>query len=86
LTKMEIGYKFIKALVRNIALSDLPIIVALILLASSPFLILQNENELANQLASYSFYLLIAGIIWKSIEYLIRPHLTQKSSKLEAQS
>jgi hypothetical protein len=57
------------------------------MLASAPFLILQNENELANQLASYSFYLLIAGIIWKSIEYLRRAHLPQNSSKkLEAQS
>jgi hypothetical protein len=81
---MDNGYKFVKSLVRNIALSDLPILVALILLVSAPFLILQNENELANQLASYSFYLLIAGTIWKSIEYLIRHHLTQNSSKLEA--
>jgi hypothetical protein len=57
------------------------------MLASAPFLILQNENELANQLASYSFYLLIAGIIWKSIEYLMGKRLTQNSSKkLEAQS
>jgi hypothetical protein len=68
--------KLTKFLHENLTLSDLPIIIALVLLVSTPFLLLQNENEIANQIAGYAYYFLIAGILWKIIQYLINryPH------------
>jgi hypothetical protein len=52
----------------------MPIIIALVLLASTPFLLLQNENEIANQIAGYAYYFLIAGILWKVIQLLTNRH------------
>ena len=69
-------------------LSDLPILIALIMLAFTPFLILQAKNETANQVTSYSFYLLVTGVIWKSIEYLMgqdQPENSTSTKKLEPQ-
>jgi hypothetical protein len=64
-------------------LSDLPIIIALIMLAFVPFLILQDKNETANQITSYSFYLLITGVVWKNIEYLMGQHQPENSTSTE---
>jgi Ca2+/Na+ antiporter len=70
-----INYKiFIKLLRSNFVLSNLPIIIALILLASAPIFLLQNENEIANLNAGYAFYLLIVGILWKIIQYMMDKH------------
>jgi hypothetical protein len=55
-------------------LSNLPIIIALIMLGSAPLFILQDELYIANQLAALAFYSLIVGVIWKIIEYLINRH------------
>jgi hypothetical protein len=77
-----------KKLFSNFVFSDLPIIIALIIIAYVPFLILQHENEIANQITSYSFYLLIMGVIWKSIEYIMDQHPPENSTsteKLESQ-
>jgi cytosine/uracil/thiamine/allantoin permease len=77
-----------KKLFSNFVFSNLPIIIALIILAYVPFLILQDENEIANQITSYSFYLLIMGVIWKSIEYIMGQHPPENSTsteKLESQ-
>lgn len=51
-------------------LSNLPVIIALIMLGSTPLLILLNEQEIANQTASSAYYLLIVGIIWKILQYV----------------
>jgi hypothetical protein len=69
---MEIHNKYIQNLLSNFVFSNLPIIIALILLTSAPFLLLQNEQDMANQIAGYAFYFLVAGILWKIIiQYLI---------------
>ena len=67
---METGHKSVKLRFCKFALSNLPIIIAIILLVSTPFLILQKEEQIANQIASYAYYLLIAGVIWKLVQYL----------------
>jgi len=64
-------------------LSDLPILNALIVLAFTSFLILQTENGTAHQITSYSFYLLITGVIWESIEYSMCQHHTKNSTSTE---
>jgi Ca2+/Na+ antiporter len=80
-------YEWIKLLGNNFVLLNLPIIIALILLASVPFFILQEQIEIANQIASYAYYLLIVGVIWKFIQYLSDKRKTvnnTKRKKLEA--
>jgi hypothetical protein len=68
----KIDYKtIIRLLCSNFVSSNLPVIIALVMLASTPFFILQKVNEIANQIAGYAFYFLIAGILWKAIQYLI---------------
>ena len=54
----------------NNFLSNLPVIIALIMLGSTPLLILLNEQEIANQAAASAYYLLIVGVIWKVLLYL----------------
>jgi len=76
----EIDYKtIIRRLSSNFVLSNLPIIIALVMLISAPFLLLQNEQEIANQNAGYAYYLLIAAILWKIIQYLIGKHPTENN-------
>jgi hypothetical protein len=67
---MEMGHKFMKFLLSNFILSNLPIIIAPIILTSAPFLLLLHEEDIANQNASYAYYLLIVGVIWKLIQFL----------------
>ena len=77
-TKHEIDKNF---------LSNLPVIIALILLGSAPFFLLQDELEIANQLAGYAFYLLIVGVVWKIIQYLTNRYRHEDEFKtLEEQS
>ena len=70
---MQTGHKFIK-LLSNFVLSNLPIIIALFMLTSAPFLLLLHEEDIANQNASYAFYFLIAGVLWKIIQYFMDKH------------
>ena len=42
------------------------------MLGAAPFLLLQDEQEIANQIAEYAFYFLVFGIFWKFIQYFIR--------------
>ncbi len=80
----KIDYKPIIRLLRsNFVLSDLPVIIALIMLASTPFFLLQNEPEIANQTAGYAYYLLIAAILWKVIQYLIGKHPPERNNIVE---
>lgn len=48
---------------------NLPIIIALVMLGVVPLLIVLNENEKANQIAGYAFYLIILGVLGKIIQY-----------------
>jgi len=42
------------------------------MLGTTPFLLLQDEQEIANQIAGYAFYFLIFGIFWKLIQYFMK--------------
>jgi len=66
----KVYFETIIGLSRRFGLANMPIGIALIMIASAPFLILQNEYDIANQNASYAYYLLIVGVIWKLIQYL----------------
>lgn len=48
---------------------NLPVIIALVMLGLAPLLIILNENENANQIAGYAFYLIIIGVLCKIIQY-----------------
>jgi len=67
-----------KNLFSNFVLSNLPIIIALVLLGSAPFLLLQNEQHIANQNAAYAYYFLIAAILWKIIQYMMDKNFASK--------
>ena len=43
------------------------------MLGIAPVFILQDPY-IANQIAGFAFYLLIAGVIWKTIQYLLDKH------------
>ena len=40
------------------------------MLGISPLMIILNENENANQIPGYAFYLIIVGVVFKIIQYL----------------
>ena len=48
---------------------NLPIIIALVMLGVAPVLIIMSENENANQIAGYAFYLMVVGVLGKIIQY-----------------
>ena len=83
-------YKFhIRIFLRTYFLPNLPVIVALVLLGSTPVFLLINKPEAANQYAEYAFYFLIAGVIWKIIQLLTIKHQHKDNipaKKLEGQS
>jgi uncharacterized membrane protein len=76
---MEILNRYIQNLLSNFVFSNLPIIIALILLTSAPFLILQNEQDIANQIVGYAFYFLVAGILWKIIQHFMNNRFEKKN-------
>jgi hypothetical protein len=53
-------------------LSNLPVILALIMISCAPPILLQDGQEFANQIVGYAFYLLIIGTLWKLIQYRAR--------------
>lgn len=65
-------YRSVKLLTGSFIMPNFPTIIALILLASTPVFLLHNNYEIANKSAGYAFYLLIASIIWKGIQYSIK--------------
>jgi len=76
----EIDYKtIIRLLLSNFVLSNLPVIIALVMLASTSFFLLQKEQEIANQIAGYAYYLLILAIFWKIIQHFMNNHFEQKN-------
>ena len=76
----KIDYKTIIRLLRsNFVLSNLPVIIALILLASALYFLFHNQQDIANQNAGYAFYLLIVGIFWKIIQHLMNNHFEEKN-------
>lgn len=58
-------------IIYKIKISNIPIIIALALLVSAPVLITQKQVMLANEVAKYAYYLLIIGITWKLVLYLL---------------
>jgi hypothetical protein len=76
----EVDYKTIIRFLRsNFVLSNLPVIILLVMLASTPFFILQKEQEIANQIAGYAYLLLIVGILWKIIQHFMNNHFEKKN-------
>jgi TRAP-type C4-dicarboxylate transport system permease small subunit len=66
-------YNKVMQLAKNkIDISDLVVILALILLAYAAFLIYQKQELDANQIAKYAYYILVIGISWKVIQYVIK--------------
>ena len=65
-------------IINKIKISDIPIISALALLACAPLLLVQNQGMVANEIAKYAYYLLVIGIVWKVVLYL----LTRKNNKM----
>jgi len=61
----------------NFILSNLPVIIALFVLSSSPILLLLHQDDIANQNAGYAFYFLIVGVLWKILQYLLDKYLHQ---------
>jgi hypothetical protein len=51
-------------------LPNIPIIIALIILAFAPFFILNNEEGISNTTAGYALYLIIIGVLGKIILFL----------------
>lgn len=76
----KIDYKTIIRLLRsNFDLSNLPVIIALIMLASAPYFLLHYQQDIANQNAGYAFYLLIVAILWKIIQHVMDNHFEKKN-------
>jgi hypothetical protein len=50
--------------------TNLPIVIALLVLGSAPFLISLNEQETANQSSALALYLLVLGILAKITHHL----------------
>jgi hypothetical protein len=63
----------------NFVLSNSPVIIALVLLASTPFFLLQNEQEIANQITGYAYYFLIVAILWKIIQHFLSNRFEKKN-------
>jgi hypothetical protein len=59
----------------NFILSNLPVIIALFLLCSSPVLLLLHQDDIANQNAGYAFYFLIVGVLWIILQCLMGKYL-----------
>jgi len=41
------------------------------MICCAPFFLLQDELKIANQIVGYAYYLLVVGILWKLIQYLM---------------
>ena len=55
----------------KLQISDLPIIIALTLLTCAPLLLIQEQEGVADEMAKYAYYLLVIGIAWKALFYLL---------------
>ena len=87
---LDLRYKFsMRLFLGSYIIPNLPVIIALTLLSSAPLFLILNEQDVANQNAEYAFYFLIAGVIWKIIQYLTFKHQCKdniSTKKLEGQS
>ena len=77
---MQKVYKFIKLLRSNFVLLNLPVIIALFMLGTCPFLLLLDQEGIANQNAGFASYFLIAGVMWKIILYLMHKNLQENGN------
>lgn len=59
-------------------LLNLPIIIPLIVLSSVPYFILIGQQDVANQIAGYAFYLLGIVVIYKIILSLVNKRTDKK--------
>jgi|GEM_PF-5205627 hypothetical protein len=63
-------------------LSNLSVLIPLIFIGYTPFLYLHREEQIANQIGQYAFYILTLGILWKAIQYLFN-EASKKGNRLK---
>ena len=59
---------------------NFPIFIVLVLLIYSLYLLFQQDELLANEIAKYAYYFLIVGVIVKGIKYLTKTLIRQEGS------
>jgi len=64
-------------------LSSFPVFIALIIIASTPIFYLKHEEQIANQIAQYAFYILTIGILLKTIQLLVDKHSEDTESQFK---
>ena len=60
-------------------LVNLPVIIPLIILMFAPYFILIKQQDVANQNASYAFYLLVIAVIYKIIQNLVTKNVSKSN-------
>jgi hypothetical protein len=48
---------------------DFPVSIAIILLISVPILLFQQKASVANQTATYAYFLFVIGLLWKATKW-----------------
>jgi hypothetical protein len=61
-------------------LLNLPVIIPLIILSSTPYFILIKQQDIANEYAGYAFYLLVIAVIYKIIQSLVNKRVNRNKA------
>jgi hypothetical protein len=48
---------------------DFPVSIAIILLICVPILLFQQKASVANQIATYAYFLFVIGLLWKATKW-----------------
>ena len=48
---------------------DFPVSIAIILLICVPILLFQQKTSVANQIATYAYFLFVIGLLWKATKW-----------------
>jgi hypothetical protein len=78
----DLDYKIlVNLLLNNTIPINLPAIIALLMLTSAPFFLLQNEKVIANQTQNtdYGFYFLVVSILWSIIQYFMNKQIKKNN-------
>ena len=66
---------------KKIDISDTVVVLALILLAYAAFLVYQKQDLDANEIAKYAYYVLVIGVSWKVIQYVIKKIMDRRKKE-----
>ena len=66
---------------KKIDISDTVVVLALILLAYAVFLVYQKQDLDANEIAKYAYYVLVIGVSWKVIQYVIKKIMDRRKKE-----